>query len=146
MDPIPLAENDAWNNATGNSRGKSVLIRYRPNLEKFLGDARYPKLLTIAWQYDELNSSGMPSSEQSDEMRIFEDLVQSQLDQDGTAILAFVHTRSGIRRWNYYISDTDAVGARINEALSDRPGLPIELSVEDDAEWSEMRLLLDQCH
>lgn len=145
MNPIPSADTDAWNNAKGNSGGLPVLFRYRPTLAAFLGDSRYSRRLVIAWHYPITNSSGLPSDDQSDEMRLFEDLLQSHLDSDGSAILAYIRTHSGTRHWNYYISDAQILSKRINEALANQPKFPIELEVEDDPGWTGMRKLLERC-
>lgn len=145
MNPIPSAESDTWNNAEGSSGGLPVLLRYRPQLEAFLGDPRYSRRLVIAWHYPITNSSGLPSDDQNDEMRLFEDLIQSHLDPDGTAILAYARTHSGTRRLNYYISDAQTLSQRINKALANQPKFPIELEVEDDPEWTGLRTILERC-
>ena len=87
----------------------------------------------------------MPSEQETEAMRSFEDALDNALDPDGLAILAFVHTHGGTRRWHYYLEDVRTVGQRINAALADRPNLPIELEVVDDPEWQEMRLVLQGC-
>jgi len=111
----------------------------------FLGDARYPRRLTITWTYRCDNSSGMPSEQQSDELGEFEGLLQAHLDADGTAILAFVRTHAGNRRWTYYIADAQLVSQRIKTALADHPNLPIEFEAEDDPEWTALRTILERC-
>ena len=145
MKPIPPADSDAWNVAEGKSGGKVTMIRYRPGLQDYLGDPRYPRRLTITWEYDDGNPSGLPSNDASDEMRVFEDALDQALDPERLAILAFVHTHGGARRWHYYLADVTVVGERINEALAEHPNLPIELEVEDDPEWDEMRLVFQGC-
>ena len=132
MNPIPSAETDAWNNSEGSSGGLPVLLRYRPQLEAFLGDPRYSRRLVISWHYPFSNSSGMPTDAQIDKMRLFEDLLQSHLDADGIGILAYTRTHSGTRRWNYYISDARLLSQRINTALANQPKFPIDIEVEDD--------------
>ncbi|MBK1884495.1 DUF695 domain-containing protein [Luteolibacter pohnpeiensis] len=91
MKTIPHSDSDAWNIAEGESGGQPILIRYRPSLEEHLGDTRYPRRLTITWEFD-TNSSGMPSDQVADEMRDFEDVIDAALDPEMLAILAFVHT------------------------------------------------------
>ena len=144
MKAIPPADSDAWNLAEGESKGQPTLIRYRPNLEEHLGDQRYPRRLTMTWDFD-TNSSGMPPGQMADEMRDFEDALDAALDPERLAILAFIHTHGGSRRWHYYLADVDAVGQRINEALSHKPKFPIELAVEDDPDWHEMRMVFEGC-
>ena len=142
---IPSADTDAWTSAEGSIGDKVSLLRFRPNLEDYLGDPDYPRRLVITWEFDEMNSSGMPSSEQSDEMRAFEDSVVSAVDPERLAILAFVFTNSGIREWHYYVNEVNAVGNKINQALTRFPKLPISLKVEDDSNWDELRQVCAQC-
>lgn len=145
MKPIPSAETAAWNGAEGSRDGQPILLRYRPELEMFLGDPRYPRRLVITWSYACDNSSGMPSNDQSDAMKEFEDLLQAHLDPDGTAILAFVRTHSGSRCWTYYIADPKLLSQRINTALANHPNLPIEFEVEGDPEWTALKTILERC-
>lgn len=145
MKPIPSADSDAWNLAEGESKGRPRLIRYRPNLEEHLGDSRYPRRLIITWNYEVTNTSGMPSDQETEQMRSFEEALDSVLDPERLAILAFIYTHDGLRRWHYCLADVGTVGQRINEALSDRPRLPINLAVEDDPDWDELRLVFEGC-
>jgi hypothetical protein len=68
------------------------------------------------------------------------------LDADGTAILAFVRTHSGYRRWTYYIADAQLFSQRANTALAKHPNLPIEFEVSDDPEWTALKTILEQCN
>lgn len=140
---IPPADSDAWNLAEGKRQGQPILIRYRPGLEQHLGDPRYPRRLTISWAYDS-DSSGLPSDQVADEMRTLEDVLDAALDPERLAILALIHTHGGVRRWHYYLGDVAVVGQRMNEALSHMPKFPIELDVENDPDWQELRLLFNK--
>ena len=142
---ISSADSDAWTGAEGRIQGKPSLLRFRPNLKEHLGNPNYPRRLTITWEYDEDNPSGMPSPIQSDEMQSFEDAIVESLDHDRLAILAFVITNAGIREWHFYVGEVPEVGNRINQALSTFPKLPISLQVEDDPEWNELKMVLAQC-
>ena len=135
---IPSADTDAWNTAEGEDGGKPSLIRYRPNLQNYLGDSRYPRRLVIIWEFDPNNSSGMPSNEQSDNMRVLEDAIVGTFDPDRYAILAFVFTKSGVREWHFYLNDVSEAGSRINDALSGLPKFPISIQVEDDDNWDAL--------
>ena len=85
----------------------------------------------------------MPNDSQIEEMRGLEDALQSCLDTDRAAVLAFVRTGGGIRSWYYYVSDVAGIGERINQRLE--PGLPIQLAVQDDPEWLELRKVYSLC-
>ncbi len=85
----------------------------------------------------------MPNDSQSEEMRNLEDALQSCLDGDRAAILAFVRTGSGLRTWCYYIQEVAEISERINRVLE--PGLPIQLEVMNDPEWQSLRTVYEQC-
>ena len=143
---IPIADSDAWNLAEGKFNECPSLLRYRPNLKNFLGHSDYPRRLTIVWEYEKKEgTNGLPTDDQSDAMREFEDALIGVLDSDRIAILSFIFTNNGIREWNFYIGDVQFVGEKINEALADKPGLPISLEVQDDPEWTEMANVLQNC-
>jgi hypothetical protein len=143
---IEAANTDAWNIAKGKNPEKPTVLRFRPSLESHLGDPNYPKRLIILWQYDAADSSGMPTDTQSADMKDFEDLLIEALDPERLAILAFIFTTAGTREWNFYLSDVDEVGTRINKALSSVPQLPISLTVVDDPQWDELRQVYQLCH
>ena len=142
---IPSAETSAWNIAEGESEGKPRLIRYRPDLESHIGSPDYSQRLVKIWDYEPENASGMPSDQQSEEMKSVEDALVDALDPDRIAIFAFVLTIPGSREWHYYVSDIGEVGNRINSALSSFPKLPLHLQVEEDPEWEQMRAVYNIC-
>ncbi|MEZ9526994.1 DUF695 domain-containing protein [Enterovibrio norvegicus] len=142
---IPSAETSALNIAEGTNEGEPRLIRYRPDLEPFLGSSNYPQRLVIIWDYEIDNSSGMPSEQLSEEMKDFEDALVGALDPDRIAILAFVLTNAGSREWHYYVSDIQEVGNKINLALSSFPKLPLHLQVEGDPDWEQISVVYNIC-
>jgi hypothetical protein len=142
---IPSAENDAWNVAEGDVNGKPSLLRFRPNLKSFLGIPTHSQRLVITWEYEQDNSSGMPSENQSEDMRAFEDAIVNALDSDRLAILSFIYTNNGLREWQFYVRDIEEVGIRINTALAGFPKLPISLEVQEDTNWDELHSVYNSC-
>jgi hypothetical protein len=142
---IPSAEASSWNIAERKSEENIQLIRYRPELEPFLGSSNYPRRLVIIWEYEPDNSSGMPSNDLSDEMRKLEDALVSELDPDRSAILTFVLTNYGCREWHFYVNEIQEISSRINSSLSELPEFPISLQIEDDPNWEEMRAVYNIC-
>ena len=138
---IAAANSAPWNIAESDNGGMPRLIRYRTDLAPFIARSDYPQRLVIIWEYDADNLIGMPSTEQSETMKSFEDALVETLDSDRLAVLAFVLTCNGSREWHYYINRVDEVGLRINTALSEFPKLPIHLQVENDPEWEQISLV-----
>jgi hypothetical protein len=142
---IVAANADAWNIAKGKDPARPTVLRFRPSLKAFLGDENYPRRLTIIWKFDAADDSGMPTDTQSADMKDFEDLLIEALDPNRLAVLAFVFTASGSREWHFYLSDVSEVGIRINKALASVPKLPIDLNVDDDPNWDELRQVYQLC-
>ena len=59
------------------------------------------------------------------------------------AILAFVVTQGGTANLNFHTSSQDWFVERLNDALGDKPAMPIELSGVEDPDWSEYQAVLD---
>ncbi|MGJ8641542.1 MAG: DUF695 domain-containing protein [Opitutaceae bacterium] len=142
---IESASSDAWSIAKGKNPEKPTVLRFRPSLKTSLGDSNYPRRLAIFWKFDAEDESGMPTDSQSADMKDFENILIEALDHDRLAVLAFVFTSSGLREWNFYLSNANEVGIRINKALAGVPKLPIELKVEDDPNWDELRQVFQLC-
>ena len=142
---IEAANSDAWSIAKGKNPEKPTVLRFRPSLKAFLGSESYPRRLAVVWRFESPDSSGMPSETQSSDMKDFEDLLIEALDPDRLAVLAFIFTSNGTREWHFYLSDVSEVGIRINKALSSVPKLPIDLNVEDDPNWDELRDVYQLC-
>jgi hypothetical protein len=47
---IPSAETSAWNIAEGKNEGKPSLIRFRPDLESYIGSPSYPQRLVMEYK------------------------------------------------------------------------------------------------
>jgi len=107
---IAAANSAPWNIAESDNGGMPRLIRYRTDLVPFIASSDYPQRLVIIWEYDAVNLNGMPSTEQSETMKCFEDALDATLDSDRIAVLAFVLTCNGSREWHYYINRVEEVG------------------------------------
>lgn len=142
---IESADKAAWNIAESKRNDKPVLIRYRPDLESHIGNVKYPKRLIIFWDYEQFESSGLPSKAQFDDMRQFEDAIVNTLDHDRLAVFAFSYTHAGTREWHFYTLNIQEVGGRIHSALSSFPKLPIELQVTDDPDWGKLKEVYRYC-
>ncbi|MEL6431846.1 MAG: DUF695 domain-containing protein [Planctomycetota bacterium] len=139
---IPASGSDTWSVAEGFDGEMPILIRFRPGLAAFAGDARYPKRLTAVWSYA-TNDSGQPDDATLDALESFEDRLEAALDPDRLAVLTFTRTGQGERHLHYYLSDEAQVSERINGALE--PGLPVDFRLEEDPEWRVFRGLLRAC-
>ena len=142
---IESADKATWNIVEGKRNELPVMIRYRPDLESQLGNEDYPQRLTIFWDFEKLEPSGLSNDAQLDDMCLFEDAIVEALDYDRLAIFVFSYTHSGTREWHFYASNIQTVGERINNALSHFPKLPIELQVSDDKDWGKLKEVYQYC-
>ena len=84
----------------------------------------------------------MPSDDDADKMKVMEDALVEAMELDLQAVLAFVYTGQNQKEWHWYSTDIQESGKRINEALASFDKLPIELSFEDDPDWTEYNSVL----
>lgn len=143
---IPPADDDEWATAEGTMNGRPSFIRFRPRLQSHLGNPDYPRRLTIFWDYEDDNTSGMPSPEEIDEMRVLEDALIGALDPERLGIVAYVYTCAGTREWHFYVNDVSEVEISINQALGEFPKFPIDLQIEDDPGWDNLQEVYSLCN
>jgi len=141
-DLIRAVDRDEWTLAEGTIEGRPSMLRFRPRLSTVLGHPLLPRRLVVLWDYGDDGDSGMPDAETAEDLDLFESALNEALDPDRAAVLAFVFTHIGVREWHYYVADIELVSERINDALSEQPDLPIELSAYDDPDWSELATVL----
>lgn len=138
-----ITDEDIWTGAEGENDGTPFLLRFRPHLQGLIATNQYNKRLTILWHYNSDDSSLMPSDGEMELMQNVEDALINILESDAQSVLAFVYTGQNQREWNWYSTDINETRKRLNEALAEFDKLPIELSAEDDPEWSEYNAVLE---
>jgi len=133
---------DAWILAQGEENGKSLIVRCRQNLSQIVAPESYPKMIQIVWEFDVDEESGLPSPALNDRMIEFEDLLIPGLEEDLTCVFFGVYVHNGVRVWSAYTGDPEAVCERINDIFADRNPYPLQISAEDDPDWTEYAGLL----
>jgi hypothetical protein len=116
------------------------MIRAR---EDILGLLPAPALTTrviVSWTCQAPLESGLPSRDDYDELGDFEGMLVNFVEEG--AVLAFVYTTEGVVEYSFYTSDAEWFLERLNEALSDKGDVPIEIAAEQDPDWSEYRTLM----
>lgn len=134
---------DTWFFTTGEADGKPSTLRGRQNLRHLVGLKTHPRLLRIQWQYEPVNDSGMPSSDQSDQMETFENTIIPELEKDNLCIFFSIEIHNGVKEWVAYCSDVAAAGERSNKVLEGHPVYPITLTTENNPDWEQYRSMLD---
>ena len=129
-----------WFRAQGELHGSPLMIRARQDLLALITDCDLPIRVIVKWKCRAPLSLGLPSPDDYHEISAFEESVMSFLE--GGAILAFVLAHDGVVEYNFYTRDSAWFVGRLNDALADKPIVPIDLTSEDDSDWTEYRSLL----
>jgi hypothetical protein len=138
VDGIP--SDGSWFRAEGGTAHQPTMIRARQDVLARLPAASLSTRIVVSWSCRAPLEMGLPSSDDYEEISAFEETLINFV-QEG-AILAFVFTSAGIVEYSFYTSDQEWFLDRLNEALADKPPVPIEISAEDDPDWTEYRSLM----
>jgi hypothetical protein len=138
LDGIPT--DGPWFRAEGGSDDAPRMIRARQDILGLLPAPSLSTRVVVTWACRDPLNVGLPSASDYDEIKDFEDSLVSFV-QEG-AVLAFVFTASGLVAYTFYTSDSDWFVERLNEAMSHKAALPIELAGEDDPDWAEYRSIM----
>ena len=129
-----MKEDSGWSIATSEDNGKPLIFRIRNEPPPFVNQSNFPHLLAISWSFGSANN-GMPSPEENARMAELEDLLDVGLEGEKVAFLTVAVTGNGVREWQWYASDRDAVMESINKTLGHLDPFPIEISFQDDPDW-----------
>ncbi|WP_093286236.1 DUF695 domain-containing protein [Pseudoxanthomonas sp. CF125] len=130
-----IVENDRWSLAEGTHNDKPLVIRFRDEFLNKPDLSSHPRLVRVVWSY-QANTSGMPGSDASDQMGVFEDRLVAAVEPSQTAVLVAVLTNDGQREWLFYTPDVSEFGRRLTEMPQEKDRYPIDISTESDPEWS----------
>jgi hypothetical protein len=131
-----ILKKDNWALAEGVHEDKPLVIRFRPDLRMVTDFRGYPLLLEIAWPFDSPDESGLPCEEEVAAMDQFEERILDAYECDAHAVLTAVITTNGARQWFFYTSDADECGQRLADMPQEEELYPVELTAEDDPNWS----------
>lgn len=101
------------------------------------GDHR--RRLIVCWPYADEDSGAMPSPSDSEAMEVFENRLCDAWERDALAVLAAVLTFDGARQWVFYTGDIEECGERLHAMPQESEPYPIELTTEEDPDWSYLR-------
>lgn len=110
-----------------------MLFRYRNDLP-VKDTAQFPLLVSMLWEYDGTESTGMPDNEVLAKMERLEDAIDS-IDDAQAAFLMVVVTGNNRREWIWYTDDTTRFALLLNKTLRGRPKFPLDLSASEDPGW-----------
>ena len=128
-------KNDSsWVLAEGNEDGMPMLYRMKENIPEGLLTEEYPRLISILWEYEIDNTSGMPSDILQAEQRAFDDALD-EMDNKGLGIMMLAVTGNGRREWVWYTKDQNEWLSSLHHCLENHPAYPLDIEASDDPEW-----------
>jgi len=121
--------------AKGEDEGKPLLFRIRAAAPHYATKKGYPKLLAITWRFDPNANNGMPLPDVVERMQQLEDLLDPAFADARQAFLTVVATGNGVREWQWYAKDANAVMGLVNQTLGELDPFPVQFSFQDDPGW-----------
>ncbi len=73
----------------------------------------------------------------------FEDAIVDLTGDNGFAELVMARTGFGVKTWLFYTNDQERFVATFNRLLSSHPKYPIEVSSDEDPDWTEWASIRD---
>lgn len=133
---IAAVKHDHWSCVRGKHDDDPFVFRYRNGLYNVTDFTGYSRLLIVTWTYFHDGCTGIPSQDESSELKDLENLLVESFEHDFHAVLASVLTERGTRRWYFYTSDMSECERRVNQMPQKPERYPIELVAKTDADWS----------
>lgn len=128
------AEPAGWSVGTGKFNGHPIIIRHLSELPAWVHQAQFPNLIAVSWSFK--SPTGMPSSTDKAQMNDLEEAVSAAVEKEHIGILTMVVTGNGVCEWQFYARSHDEFMGTLNKALAGKPRFPIELSLQQDPQWS----------
>ncbi len=130
-----IIKNDQWAVAEEMHNDLLLIIRFRNELTPDSGIFNHSQLIRIYWDYTQ-HESGMPSTDESQSMEVFENRLVDALEADLSGVLSAVITTDGYREWVWYCLSTEVFAERLHNMPQEADPYPIEIETEKDPKWS----------
>lgn len=120
---------------------QSIIYSFDKQLPSKEVIASFPTVVVIQWAYDGSKNKGMPSASELELIYQLEDVLDDLAEQ-GAAFRAYARTGNNTREFVYYIIGKSGYLELLNQALSQHPEYPIDISFYSDPDWSKYKELL----
>ena len=134
MELSEIIKRDQWAGAEGTHNELPLIIRFRNKVSKDCNLKPLPQLIQIFWDFED-SRSGMPSNEESNAMRVFEDRLVEALEPDLVGILIAAITTNGYREWVYYVKSVEDFSERLHAMPQEGDPYPIDIQTKEDPNW-----------
>jgi hypothetical protein len=126
---------DIYYTATGEEDGFPIIFRGRQYIPAGVAEPDYPTLVSIYWDYEPANESGMPDDETRTAQDELEDALIA-LDDQECSFLMLVVTGNRRKEWHWYVHDLNDWMGKLNRALSEYSPFPIEIENDHQPDWT----------
>jgi hypothetical protein len=126
---------DVWDVAEVRTDSGLALLRYRTPVLGGHHVEGFERVLKIVWTFAEEGAGALPSTQQSEQMKLFEDRFCQAVEHDARAVLTAVLTFDGARQWVFYTGDVGECGARLEAMPQEAEPYPLELTTDMDPAW-----------
>ena len=129
-------KHESWLISEGKlENGLPFVLRFREDLPDESLRGKLSTLIVISWFFETEDGNGLPKNEDQQLMEEFENVLDDELVEKGTARLMTVFTGEGLREWQLYTDDEEFFVEKFNRALADVPALPLEIEAFEDGNW-----------
>jgi hypothetical protein len=136
---VAFLQSDHWRQIEGKSEDGRFTLRFRTPVLGPPVTTGFFDVLIIVWDFAHKENGKLPTPDLTEEMDEFESRFCEAVEHDATALLTAVLTAEGSRQWVFYTSDPKVCGERLQTLPQKEDPYPIELTTEEDLEWSYLR-------
>lgn len=123
-----------WSVAETSHEGFPIWYRWRLFRVDFPKELM-PTRLNIFWQMSASNNDGLPTQEEFENMKLFEDRLVSAVESDCHSILSVVITTNAKREFVFHTSDPSGFVERLSEMPQEENRYPIKIIQNADPRW-----------
>ncbi|MBI5802999.1 MAG: DUF695 domain-containing protein [Verrucomicrobia bacterium] len=134
--PDRLPIDDSWSVGQGENNGNVMFVRYNTAYRKFGSVPDYEHQVGICVPLCSPEPTGLPSPEESEQLRVLEDTICDSLGAEAESLLVAVITTSGMREFVFYTRAPESVKLRFEALLKSITSHEIQLMIQPDADWN----------
>ena len=124
----------SWVIAESKEDGFPIMYRLRTNVPDNIKIDDYPILISILWEYESDNTSGMPSDDLHEQQLKLGDALE-KMDNTGIGTMMVAITGNGRKEWVWYVNNMQDWLKQLIECLKGHPAYPLDIGESQDYGW-----------
>lgn len=137
LDSIP------WTLWDGDYNGDALLIRLR-NFPVEFPISKYPQRLNVTWTMYERDENGLPTDQEFERLRTFEDRLVNAVEPDEQSVLVGALTCNGEKEFIFQSKDPSEFLRRLTDMPQETERYPIVIESYDDPDWDYFKDVTSQ--